>query len=154
MLTANRAKGPGSPSTCRKNPPNDRGHEMSGWKILLVDDEEDFVSTLAERLSMRGMQTQTANNGQEALRIIEENPPEIVVLDVMMPGMNGLEVLRRIKSSKPDMPVILLTGIGSTSEGVQGMELGAADFLMKPLQIEELIDKISEAVKRSSGGPS
>jgi len=125
---------------------------MSGWKILLVDDEEEFVSTLAERLSMRGMQTSTANSGQEALRMLEENPPEIVVLDVMMPGMNGLEVLKRIKAIQPGLPVILLTGIGSASEGLQGMDLGAADFLMKPLQIEELIDKMREALKKASGG--
>jgi DNA-binding response OmpR family regulator len=127
---------------------------MTGWKVLLVDDEEDFVSTLAERLRMRGMQTDTANNGNEALRILQENPPEIVVLDVMMPGMGGLEVLRRMKSSHPDIPVILLTGIGSTNEGIQGRELGAFGFLMKPLQIEELIETMGEALRKARGGVS
>jgi DNA-binding response OmpR family regulator len=127
---------------------------MSGWKILLVDDEEDFISTLAERLDMRGMHTETAYSGEEALRRLNENPPEIVVMDVMMPGMNGLECLRRIRSTQPDIPVILLTGIGSTEEGVQGMELGAADYLMKPLQIEDLIAKIGEALQKAPGGHS
>lgn len=127
---------------------------MSGWKILLVDDEEDFISTLAERLEMRGMQTETANSGEEALRMLDEHSPQIVVMDVMMPGMNGLECLRRIRSTQPDIPVILLTGIGSTKEGVQGMELGASDYLMKPLQIEDLIAKIGEALERAPGGSS
>jgi DNA-binding response OmpR family regulator len=127
---------------------------MSGWKILLVDDEEDFISTLAERLEMRGMQTQTANSGEDALRMIGENPPQIVLMDVMMPGMSGLECLRRIRLSQPDIPVILLTGIGSTREGVQGMELGAVDYLMKPLQIEDLIAKMGEVLQKAPGGPS
>jgi DNA-binding response OmpR family regulator len=127
---------------------------MSSWKILLVDDEEDFIATLAERLEMRGMQTETANSGEEALRMLNENPPEIVVMDVMMPGMSGLECLRRIRQSQPGLPVILLTGIGSTEEGVQGLELGAVNYLMKPLQIEELIAKIGEALQKAPGGPS
>jgi len=125
---------------------------MSSWKILLVDDEEDFIATLAERLEMRGMQTETANSGEEALRILNENPPEIVVMDVMMPGMNGLECLRRIRQTQPGLPVILLTGIGSTREGIQGLELGAVNYLMKPLQIEELIAKIGEALQKAPGG--
>ena len=127
---------------------------MSSWKILLVDDEEDFIATLAERLEMRGMQTETANSGEEALRMLNENPPEIVVMDVMMPGMNGLECLRRIRQSQPGLPVILLTGIGSTEEGVQGLELGAVNYLMKPLQIEDLIAKIGEALQKAPGGSS
>jgi DNA-binding response OmpR family regulator len=127
---------------------------MSSWKILLVDDEEDFIATLAERLEMRGMQTETANSGEEALRMLNENPPEIVVMDVMMPGMSGLECLRRMRQSQPGLPVILLTGIGSTVEGVQGLELGAVNYLMKPLQIEELIAKIGEALQEAPGGPS
>jgi DNA-binding response OmpR family regulator len=123
---------------------------MENWKVLLVDDEEDFVSTLAERLTLRGVQARTALNGEEALRAVAGDRPHIVVLDVMMPGMSGLEVLKRIKADHPALPVILLTGIGSTKEGVDGMRLGAFDYLMKPLQLEELTQKISEALRRSS----
>ncbi len=122
---------------------------MKDWKVLLVDDEEDFVSTLAERLRMRGVQARTAGNGEEALRSIVADPPHVVVLDVMMPGMSGLDVLRRIKADFTGVEVILLTGIGSTREGVEGMRLGALDYLMKPLQIEELIEKLQDAVDKS-----
>jgi DNA-binding response OmpR family regulator len=125
---------------------------MEGWKVLLVDDEKEFVSTLAERLRLRGIQADEAVSGEEALRSIAHAAPQVVVLDVMMPGMGGLEVLQRVKSTYPGIEVILLTGIGSTKEGVEGMRLGAFDFLMKPLQIEELIEKIRAAIEKASGG--
>lgn len=124
---------------------------MQNWKVLLVDDEEDFVSTLAERLRMRGIQAKTACNGQEALKRIAEDPPHVVVLDVMMPGMGGLDVLRKIKTDYHDIQVILLTGIGSTKEGDAGKRLGAVDYLMKPLQIEELIQVMGEAIRKAPG---
>jgi DNA-binding NtrC family response regulator len=125
---------------------------MEGWKVLLVDDEKEFVSTLAERLRLRGIQAEETGSGEEALRLIAHAPPQVVVLDVMMPGMGGLEVLQRVKSTYPNIEVILLTGIGSTKEGVEGMRLGAFDFLMKPLQIEELIEKIGAAIEKAAGG--
>ncbi|MGB6064371.1 MAG: response regulator [Desulfomonilaceae bacterium] len=125
---------------------------MEELKVLLVDDEVEFVSTLAERLSLRGIQARTANGGEEAFRQIATDAPHVVVLDVMMPGMGGLEVLQRIKADYPAMPVILLTGIGTTRDGMAGMRLGAFDYLMKPLQIEDLIKRIGEAVKKGSGG--
>ena len=125
---------------------------MEGWKVLLVDDEKEFVSTLAERLRLRGIQAEEAGGGEEALRLIAHSAPQVVVLDVMMPGMGGLEVLQRVKSTHPNIEVILLTGIGSTKEGVEGMRLGAFDFLMKPLQIEELIEKIKAAIEKAAGG--
>jgi DNA-binding response OmpR family regulator len=125
---------------------------MENWKVLLVDDEEDFVSTLAERMALRGVKTRTALNGEQALRAVAADPPHIVVLDVMMPGMSGIEVLKRIKADFPNLPVILLTGIGSAKDGVDGIRLGAFDYLMKPLQLEELIRKISEAIKQASSG--
>jgi DNA-binding response OmpR family regulator len=120
---------------------------MKNLKILLVDDEEEFVTTLAERLELRGLQARTALNGEDALHMIEAETPQIVILDVMMPGLGGFEVLRRIKAQHPQIPVILLTGRGSEKEGVKGMELGAFDYLMKPLNIEELIKKMQEALK-------
>jgi DNA-binding response OmpR family regulator len=124
---------------------------MEILKVLLVDDEVEFVSTLAERLRLRGIETRTANDGEEAFRLIASDPPQVVVLDVMMPGMGGLKVLERIKADYPGMPVILLTGIGTTQDGVAGMRLGAFDYLMKPLQIEDLIQRIGDAVKGSGG---
>jgi DNA-binding response OmpR family regulator len=120
---------------------------MKNLKILLVDDEEEFVTTLAERLELRGLQARAALNGEDALQMIEADTPEIVILDVLMPGLGGLEVLRRIKAQHPKIPVILLTGRGSEKEGIKGMELGAFDYLMKPLNIDELIKKMQEATE-------
>jgi DNA-binding response OmpR family regulator len=119
---------------------------MRGWKVLLVDDEVEFASTLAERLALRGIQARTAYDGDEALRLIDEEVPQVVVLDLMMPGLGGKEVLSRIKKLYPRIQVILLTGHGSTRDGIEGMQLGAFDYLMKPLSIEELLDKIGKAV--------
>lgn len=116
-------------------------------KVLLVDDEEEFVTTLAERLELRGIQALVATDGEAALALIEADLPQIVILDIMMPGLGGLEVLKRIKVQNPQLPVILLTGRGSTKEGIQGMQLGAADYLMKPIDIEELIKKMQTVIK-------
>ena len=120
---------------------------MENPKVFLVDDEEEFASTLADRLRLRGFDVDVANDGETALRRVTDNPPHVVLLDVKMPVVGGLEVLARIKSIYPDIPVIMLTGVGSTRDGIEGMQAGAFDFLMKPLQIETLIEKISEALK-------
>lgn len=119
--------------------------------ILLVDDEEEFVSTLAERLEMRGFSPTIATSGQQALSLVESRDFDLVVLDVMMPGIGGLEVMDQVKQQHPEMPVILLTGHGSTKEGMQGMQKGAFDYLMKPLDIDELISKMQEAVSSRTG---
>ncbi len=118
---------------------------MEKLKVLLVDDEEEFVSTLAERLQLRNITTLVATDGEEALQIIDTDKPPVVVLDVLMPGMGGLDVLRQIKRSYPHIQVIILTGRGSTKEGIKGMRLGAFDYLMKPVKIEMLMQKINEA---------
>jgi len=120
---------------------------MQNLKVLLVDDEEEFVTTLAERLELRGIQAQAVTDGEIALQMIETDPPRVVILDVMMPGLGGLEVLKRIKAQNSQIHVILLTGRGSTKEGIEGMQLGAFDYLMKPINIEELIKKMQEAIK-------
>ena len=125
---------------------------MQGWKVLLVDDEVEFASTLAERLALRGVRARTAYDGDEALRLIDEEEPQVVVLDLMMPGLSGKEVLSRIKKLHPRIQVILLTGHGSTRDGIEGMQLGAFDYLMKPLSIEELMDKIGKAVENEEPG--
>jgi DNA-binding response OmpR family regulator len=118
---------------------------MEKWNVLLVDDEFEFVSTLAERLNLRGIDTAMASDGEEALRMIEEILPRLVVLDLMMPGMSGVEVLQQIKARHPEIRVILLTGHGSTREGIEGMRLGADDYLMKPINIDDLIEKMRKA---------
>jgi DNA-binding response OmpR family regulator len=123
---------------------------MKDWKVLLVDDEKEFVVTLAERLGMRGIYTETVFEGEGALKKLETYEPDVMVLDLMMPGMSGLTVLERVKKLYPKIEVILLTGIGSTSEGLTGMRLGAFDYLMKPLQIDELIQKIGLAISKGS----
>ena len=118
-------------------------------KVLLVDDEEEFVSTLAERLEMRDFEAPVATSGDQALALVRDQKFDVIVLDVMMPGIGGLEVMKQVKSAYPDLPVILLTGHGSTKEGMEGMQEGAFDYLMKPLDIDELTAKIKEAI----GGP-
>ncbi|MFO7931330.1 MAG: response regulator [Thermodesulfobacteriota bacterium] len=118
--------------------------------ILLVDDEEEFVTTLAERLEIRGFQPEAATSGQQAVELMENRHFDVMVLDVKMPGMSGLKVMEKARELRPDLPIILLTGHGSTDDGVQGMHQGAFDFLMKPLDIDELISKISEAIAENS----
>jgi DNA-binding response OmpR family regulator len=116
-------------------------------KILLVDDEHEFVQTLAQRLKLRGYDVVTALSGEECLEKFSSKPFDLVVLDLMMPGMSGLEVLAGLKRAEKSIPVILLTGHGSTKEGMEGMKLGAADYLMKPLDINQLTDKMEEILK-------
>ena len=120
---------------------------MAEYRVLLVDDEEEFVSALSERLMLRGIEVESALNGEEALAIMVEKEFEVVILDVMMPGLGGLEVLRQIKTTHPNTQVILLTGHGATREGIEGMRLGAFDYLIKPVDIEEMLEKMKEAAK-------
>lgn len=117
-------------------------------RILVVDDEEDFLETLVNRLNRRGMSAQGALSGREALKMMEEKEFDVVVLDVRMPGMDGLEVLREVKNRCPFVEVILLTGHGSVESGIEGMRLGAFDYVMKPADLEVLIEKIQQARER------
>jgi DNA-binding response OmpR family regulator len=123
---------------------------MDDYRVLIVDDEEELVTTIAERLQIRGIQAETATDGETALKMIEENPPQVVVLDVMMPGIGGIEILQRMKAQNLQIPVILLTGYGSTEQGMEGMREGAFDYLMKPCDLNNLISKIREAAKIDS----
>lgn len=120
---------------------------MAEYRVLLVDDEEEFVSALSERLELRGIEVDSALNGEDALAIMVEKTFEVVILDVMMPGLGGLEVLKQIKSAYPNTQVILLTGHGATKEGIEGMRLGAFDYLIKPVDIEEMLEKMKEAAR-------
>lgn len=120
--------------------------DKSQWKVLLVDDEVEFVTTLAERLALRGIEARVAHEGETALRLVDEDKPQVMVLDVMMPGMKGLDVLSRVKETAPEVQVILLTGQGKTRDGIEGMKLGAFFYMMKPLDLDELIAKMGEAI--------
>jgi DNA-binding NtrC family response regulator len=118
---------------------------MDHIRVLLVDDEEEFVTTLAERLELRGVAVTAVTDADQALRAVEKDHPSVVVADVKMPGLGGIDLLRHIKASHPDIQVILLTGHGSTRDGIKGMRLGAFDYLMKPVKIEDLIEKLHQA---------
>ena len=118
-------------------------------KILLIDDENEFVSTLAERLELRGYVARIASDGESGIGMVAHETFDVVVLDLMMPGLSGLDTLRQLKIVNRHLPVILLTGHGSTKDGMKGMQMGAFDFLMKPLDIKELMKKIEMAITES-----
>jgi DNA-binding NtrC family response regulator len=119
---------------------------MGKWKVLLVDDELEFTAALAERLGLRGMDARTASSGEEALKILETDPPHVVVSDVKMPGLGGIELLKRIQELYPRIQVILLTGMSYAFDVKEARRLGAFDCLIKPLNIGELLTRINEAV--------
>lgn len=119
---------------------------MAEIRVLLIDDEEDFVTTLAKRLQLRGFMVRFETDGEQALSLIEASDFNVVILDLMMPGLGGITVLQRIKEFNSRIPVILLTGHSDEKNCLQGMRLGAFDYLMKPLDIDVLIEKMREAV--------
>ena len=122
-------------------------------KVLLVDDEQEFVKTLSERLTLRNMGSAVVHDGKSALDLIEQDDPDVMVLDLKMPGESGIDVLRKVKETHPKIEVIILTGHGSEDDKKQCMELGAFDYLHKPLNITELSDVIKKANEKvqSSG---
>lgn len=132
-------------------PPNryDKMVEDFKPKILLVDDEKEFVLTLSERLETRNLGSAVAYNGEEALLITETDAPDVMVLDLKMPGIDGLEVLRRVKREKPGTEVVILTGHGSEQEKRQAMELGAFAYLEKPVNIDVLAETMKQAYNKA-----
>jgi len=116
--------------------------------VLIVDDEEELAATIAERLEIRGIRTQTASDGDSALSLIKIKSPDVVVLDLMMPGMGGLEILKQINLLNLNIPVILLTGYGSKERSIEGMNLGAFDYVMKPCNLDDMIIKVQEAANK------
>ena len=117
-------------------------------KIMLVDDEKDFVEMLSLRLKENEENVIAAYNGQECLDILEKTPVDVIILDAKMPGMDGIETLKQIKKRHPLVEVILLTGHGTIQSAVEGMKLGAFDFLLKPADFKELTEKLNNAKKR------
>lgn len=118
---------------------------MKQVNVLLVDDEKDFVETLAQRLEVRGFDIKTCFSGDEALDMIKKHEFDVVVLDVLMPGQDGIETLRKIKSLKPLIHVIMLTGNATVETAIEGMKLGAYDYLIKPTETADLLEKINKA---------
>ena len=118
---------------------------MEGIRLLLVDDEEEFRGTIAKRLTLRGIAPEQAGTGEECLSILEKKAMDVVVLDVKMPGMSGIEALHHIKEKYPKSEVILLTGHATTQDGVEGIKAGAFDYLSKPIELDHLIGKIKHA---------
>ena len=117
-------------------------------KVLLVDDEKDFVEMLALRLSELGEKVLSSYSGKECLETLEKEAIDVVILDIKMPGMGGIETLKEIKRRFPLVEVILLTGHGTTQTAVEGMKLGAFDYLLKPADFEDLTTKLEGARKR------
>lgn len=115
-------------------------------KILLVDDEEDLTATLVERLDIRGFKAVAVQTGEEALEQVRDNNFDVVVLDIKLKGEDGVDVMKRIKQIKEDLPVILLTGHMSKEASEEGLEAGAIAYIIKPIDIEDLILKLREAV--------
>jgi DNA-binding NtrC family response regulator len=118
------------------------------FNVLLVDDEIEFLETLVKRLKKRKLTVHGAGSGQQAVEILKEVPIDVAVLDVKMPGMDGLDTLREIKKHHPSIEVIMLTGHANVEVAIEGMKLGAFDYLMKPMDIDELLYKLQDAYKR------
>ena len=117
-------------------------------RVLLVDDEVDFAETLAERLETRGFTVSTAHNGEDALAKLRDTIFDVVVLDVIMPGLGGMDALREIKRLCPLVEVIMLTGHATVETAIEGMKCGAFDYLKKPTETSDLVAKISAAGQR------
>ena len=121
---------------------------MKEFKVLMVDDEEDFVKTLAERMQMRDLDSDVALSGEQALQIVEDQIPDVMVLDLKMPGIDGMEVLRRVRKAYPQVQVVILTGHGSEKDEAEAKRLGAFAYLQKPVDIEKLVVTLKNAYKK------
>lgn len=116
-------------------------------KVLIVDDEKDFLEIIAERLGMRGMDVSTANSADDALRLVEEEPYDVVIMDFMMPAVDGFKALKLLKQKQPEIQIILLTGNVPEQKRIEAKRLGALDVIEKPPDLKALIQKIKKAKK-------
>lgn len=122
---------------------------MTMFRILVVDDEADFLETIVNRLNKRKLDAVGVENGEAALEILDKQLFDVVVLDIRMPGgMDGIETLREIKKRQPLVEVLLLTGHASVETSIEGMRLGAFDYLLKPMKFEDLFEKIAAAFEK------
>jgi DNA-binding response OmpR family regulator len=121
---------------------------MDKFKVMIVDDELDFLETIVKRLKARNIDVNGVESGYQALETLDSRNPDVIILDVKMPGMDGIETLREIKKKKPRTEVIMLTGHASVESGIQGMQLGAFDYVMKPVALDELLEKVRQAYER------
>jgi len=121
---------------------------MEDFRILVVDDEKDFLDTIVKRLLKRNLYVEGAESGDKAVELITKGNFDVVLLDVKMPGMDGVETLREIKKIKPLTEVIMLTGHAYVESGIEGMKLGAFDYLMKPMELDQLFEKLKDAFEK------
>jgi len=121
---------------------------MEKFRVLVVDDEVDFLETIVKRLQDRNLDVSGVESGEAALKFLDGQEVDVVVLDVRMPGLDGIDTLKEIKKGKPLIEVIMLTGHASVESGIQGMQLGAFDYVMKPVPLDELLDKMRQAYER------
>ena len=120
-------------------------------RVLIVDDEDELVNALEERLNLRGFQAKGVTTGAEALAYLTETPCDVVLVDVKMPGLGGLQLVKKIKEERPKLGVILLSGHGSAKDAEEGIRLGAFDYLMKPVKIDDLVRVLHSAAAREQG---
>lgn len=123
---------------------------MDPFNVLFVDDEVEFLETLLKRMKKRDLEASGVKSGEQALEFLDQNRVDVVVLDVKMPGMDGIQALKEIKKLHPLIEVVMLTGHASVEVAIQGMELGAFDYLMKPVDIDDLLYKVQDAYKKKA----
>lgn len=121
---------------------------MKQFDVLVVDDEAEFRELTVKILNKRGIEARGAESGEKALDILRHSLIDVVLLDVKMPGMDGIETLRQIRMQNPLVEVVLLTGHASVESGIEGMKLGAFDYLMKPIELDPLLEKLSFAYEK------
>jgi two-component system OmpR family response regulator len=121
-------------------------------RVLIVDDEADFLESIVKRLELRGIAVDGVGDGAAALEMLAHKPFDVVVLDIKMPGMDGIEALRQIRSRHPDVEVIVLTGHASQEFRRLGQDLGAFDYLIKPVRLDTVLERIRAACRRRRGG--
>ena len=139
------ARAPSQADASAKAPSDQAGTSGQALKVLFVDDEEDFVRTMAERMEMRDLGGEIALSGQQALEMLEDDIPDVMVLDLRMPGIDGMEVLRRVKKTFPQIEVVIMTGHGSDKDEDEARRLGAFDYLLKPVDIDDLMETVRNA---------
>jgi DNA-binding NtrC family response regulator len=127
---------------------------MAKTRVLVVDDEESMRYFLRRSLKRKGYEVRVAESGEEAVEAARADPPDVVLLDLRLPGMDGLAVLERLREEAPDSVVLMMTGYGTVDRALEAMRRGASDFLTKPLQIEQVEDKIADALAKAASGPA